>query len=203
MADDDRAELALRFQAKEELRRRLSAIRRAIPEDARRARSAALAARVMDLDEWKRAGTVLLYAALKSEARVDGLQTAAYAAGKVVALTRLEPDDTLSVRRVPVGAPLEATDFGFKHPLADADRLERVDLVVVPGHAFDERGHRLGWGKGHYDRLLPRLEGAVRVGVGYDFQLMAELPDTPNDARLDLVVTDQRVIRIAGLAEGA
>ncbi len=62
-----------------------------------------------------------------------------------------------------------------------------IDMVIVPGMAFDRHNHRLGRGKGYYDKLLPRLR-AYRVGVGFDFQLLDNIPFDEHDALMDEVV---------------
>lgn len=64
-----------------------------------------------------------------------------------------------------------------------------VELIIVPAVAMDRRGNRLGRGKGFYDRLLATTR-ATTIGVGYDFQLLDELPVEPHDVRLDLVITE-------------
>ena len=64
----------------------------------------------------------------------------------------------------------------------------KVDLVLVPGVAFDLEGYRLGHGKAYYDRLLPRLIHARKVGVGFGFQLVESVPVEPHDEVLDAVV---------------
>lgn len=69
--------------------------------------------------------------------------------------------------------------------LTDADE---IDLMIIPAVAFDRRGNRLGRGKGFYDRLLASTR-ATKVGVGYEFQLMDEIPAEPHDVRMNMVVT--------------
>ena len=71
-----------------------------------------------------------------------------------------------------------------------------VDFVLVPALAVDLQGNRLGYGKGLYDRLLPTLPTALRCALAYDFQLVSELPSSPTDAPVDVVVTDARVLRV-------
>jgi 5-formyltetrahydrofolate cyclo-ligase len=65
----------------------------------------------------------------------------------------------------------------------------------VPALALDAAGRRLGRGGGHYDRLLAGVRGPIRVGVGYDFQLVELVPAGEGDERVDMVVTDQRLLR--------
>ena len=71
--------------------------------------------------------------------------------------------------------------------------LNRLDLALVPGLGFDARGHRLGRGKGHYDRLLAGF-GGRKIGVAFDFQIMAEVPCEAHDIVLDDIVTPARWI---------
>ena len=66
-----------------------------------------------------------------------------------------------------------------------------IDLVIVPGVAFDRDGNRLGRGKGYYDRLLPRIPSAYKVGICFPFQIIEEVPAEPFDIRMDEIITQQ------------
>ena len=66
-----------------------------------------------------------------------------------------------------------------------------IDLVIVPGVAFDRDGNRLGRGKGYYDRLLPRIPSAYKVGICFPFQIVEEVPAEPFDIRMDEIITQQ------------
>lgn len=66
-----------------------------------------------------------------------------------------------------------------------------IDLAVIPGVAFDRRGNRLGRGKGYYDRLLPRIPSAYKIGICFPFQLVEEIPAEPFDIRMDEIVTKE------------
>lgn len=91
---------------------------------------------------------------------------------------------------------LELGAFHIEEPVGDdlADP-EMIELIVVPGVAYDRAGNRLGRGKGFYDRLLATTK-AVRIGVAYDFQLVDELPVEPHDVKMDCVITQSSVIVI-------
>lgn len=65
----------------------------------------------------------------------------------------------------------------------------------MPGIAYDNRGNRVGRGKGYYDRLLSRTK-ATKIGIGYDFQLVDEIDSEPHDITMDIVITDSRIINI-------
>lgn len=98
------------------------------------------------------------------------------------------------------GAKLADGVFGTRHP-ADGAEDVRPDLLLVPLLAFDRAGYRLGWGGGFYDRTLAELRSSgtpvVAVGVGYSAQEVDAVPRDHYDARLDWVVTEEDIIRIA------
>jgi len=76
-------------------------------------------------------------------------------------------------------------------PEGEKSSPEKVDIVVVPAVAFDLQGHRLGYGKGYYDRFLKKTK-AVKVGVAYDFQIVEKLPAEQHDIPVDLIITPAR-----------
>ena len=86
--------------------------------------------------------------------------------------------------------------FGVREPAATCEEisLNRFDLVLVPGMAFDLHGGRLGRGKGFYDRLLAEASG-VKCGVAYDFQLQEKIPTEPHDAHVEFILTPNRCVR--------
>lgn len=90
----------------------------------------------------------------------------------------------------------EDLGHGFPEPLSASPPapIEEIDLVVVPGLAFDPRGHRLGYGAGFYDRFLALAPHARTVGVCFDFQLLAEIPASAHDRPVARVVTDRRAL---------
>lgn len=89
---------------------------------------------------------------------------------------------------------LELGAFHIEEPTGDETiEPEVIDLIVVPAVAYDRQGNRLGRGKGFYDRLLATTR-ATKVGVGYEFQLIDELPAEPHDVPMDIIITQQSYI---------
>ena len=101
--------------------------------------------------------------------------------------------------------PLTPGPWGIEEPGADAPRVapEAIDLVVVPCLAVDAAGHRLGYGRGYYDRTLAGLGRAVTTAVAFDFQRIAEVPSEPHDVAVTWVVTDRTTLRASPAAAGA
>lgn len=189
------AEAHLRRQAKAELRKRIAAVRRALPRDARAERSRAVAERLLALDALRAPGHVLAYWPMRGEVDPRPAFDALRARGATLALPRMDwGADALALHAHDPSVPLEESGMGFLQPPADAPRIApaAIDAVLVPAVAADDRGYRIGLGKGFYDRLLPTLEGAFSVALLFDFQLVAEVPEEPHDARVHHVVTDRR-----------
>jgi len=192
--DDD-----IRRQVKAELRTRMRGVRKALGPQARGARSEKIAERVLALPAWQSARTVMLFVSMPLEVDTTPLERAARAAGKRIAAPRMN-ETGLEVRAWDDGMSIELTGrMQVPEPPVTAELVPEpsVDLVIVPALALDERGARIGYGAGLYDGMLPRLTGARRVGVCFDFQLVAEVPETRGDERVQVVITDQRTIEIA------
>jgi 5-formyltetrahydrofolate cyclo-ligase len=152
---------------------------------------AALAAQAL----WKEAQSVLFFAPLPEELDVWPLLAAALAAGKKVALPCFVAE-TRTYVACQIQNPetdLEVGHFGIREPGQQCSRLSsnRLDLILVPGVAFDLQGRRLGRGKGYYDALLTALSGTA-CGVAFDQQIVTEVPVEPHDVRVNCLLTPTR-----------
>lgn len=94
---------------------------------------------------------------------------------------------------------LETGYWGILQPKGNkkAD-IKKIEAIFIPGVAFDKSGVRLGWGTGTYDRLL-KGSRAIKIGLAYDFQVANELPREDHDIKVDLIVTEKRVINTAAI----
>ncbi len=187
----------LRAAAKEQLRKRVAALRRTLVAPVR----AEYASRMVELlaahPAFAQARTLLAYSALRFEMDPRGAVERAWLQGKTVALPRtLQETRALALHAYREGDPLEEGGFVIQEPLPTAPLVEpaEVDVVLVPGLAFDVRGHRLGFGQGFYDRLLPRCTRAVRIGLCFELSMLVEVPNAPHDAPVDFVITEKRII---------
>ena len=73
--------------------------------------------------------------------------------------------------------------------------VEEIDLVIVPGVVFDKNLNRIGFGKGYYDRILAKLKAsAKKIAVAHDFQLLDLIPTEEHDIKMDILVTEKRII---------
>ena len=158
--------------------------------------SHALQLRFLALPEYQRAQVLALYAPIHREVETSVVALEALAAGKTLLYPAVEGSE-LQFRRVLELDDLMPGRYGIPEPKGEAWDPSDVDLIVVPGVAFDQSGRRLGYGKGYYDRSLHRLEGSGRLaGFCYEFQLFEEIVGEPHDVTMDLIVTELRVVRV-------
>jgi 5-formyltetrahydrofolate cyclo-ligase len=188
-------------EQKAALRRDIRAALHKISATARAAASAQLCARVKEQPFWNNAASVLFFAPLPDEPNVWPLLEETAAGGKLAALPCfVAADRSYAARRVqnPRGE-IVLGQFGIREPkscCAEMD-LRRLDLILVPGVAFDLSGRRLGRGRGFYDRLLVETPG-LKCGVAFEEQIAGEAPAGAHDQRMDFILTPARCVETAG-----
>lgn len=190
---------------KRSLRSQLLTQRRALSHDSWCASSRAAQLNLLSLDEYARAECVALYAPLHNETDTGLILAAAFQAGKRV-LYPAVCGHQMVFRRVDRVETLQEGAFGILEPCpTGADhQADEADLIIVPGVAFDLSGHRIGYGKGFYDRFLQHPgRRAHLVGLCHDFQLTdGAIPADVHDIPMEIIVSDKRIIRIYGVGAG-
>ena len=182
-------------QAKRVLRRAVLAERDAVPQEDRSERSEAIADGFFGLPEAAGAETVLAFWSFGSEVDTAPLIARLRSEGKTVALPRIELGDVVPVVAAPE-TPMREASFGAMEPAGPALDVVELDLVVVPGVAFDRSCGRVGYGGGYYDRLLDkRREGVAAIAIAFALQIVNRVPSGAIDRRIDGVVTEVEVIR--------
>jgi 5-formyltetrahydrofolate cyclo-ligase len=180
------------------LRREMDARRRALAAPEAAAAAEAAARLLAAAPEFASARRVALYAARGGELPTAPLLRAARAQGAAVLWPRVA-GGSLEFAECELEA-LEPGAYGVPEPPASraAERLGPMDLVVLPALALDAAGRRLGRGGGHYDRAfaVAAQERPLLAGVGYDFQLVERVPAGEGDVRVDLVVSERRLLRV-------
>lgn len=196
--------------AKARMRAQMKRVRRA-QSSARLDASRKALAHLASLEEFQRASVVGLYAALGSELDPALLVDDPRSREKCFVWPRTLVDTrSLRFHRAKLadgeevaGFPGAAADLLFAfvegpyqilEPTGEPVEPEEIDLLVVPGLAFDTCGRRLGYGGGFYDEILSGFRGSA-VGFGYAEQLVAEVPCEPHDQSVDIFVTPSGVLR--------
>jgi len=186
---------------KQVLRKRIIAQREQLPAETRSAHSAAIAERLLQLPEYRQAGTVLGYmnfgSEFASELWVDGV----LAEGKRLALPKVN-HHTNHLDLYWVDDPenqLAAGLWGIREPVVErCEKLaapDEVEFILLPGVAFTRDGARLGYGGGYYDKLLAdTAQRPTLVAAAFALQVVESLPQEPYDIKVGWVVTEQETI---------
>ncbi|MBR1401146.1 MAG: 5-formyltetrahydrofolate cyclo-ligase [Prevotella sp.] len=137
----------------------------------------------------KNAHTILMYYSLQDEVNTHDVINQLVKDGKTVLLPAVLSDTEMELRIYESAKDLVGGFFNIMEPVGKLfSQYEKIDTAVVPGMAFDSRCNRLGRGKGYYDRLLPKLPDAYKIGVCFDFQKLPGIPADENDVKMDEVL---------------
>ncbi len=182
---------------KSALRRLVLARRDAIPADSARAAAERLAASA-EMIEAAEGAVVAGYLPIRSEIDPLPLMRRLAARGVRLALPVVLADGvSMEFRLWRSDDPLVTAAFGLREPEVGAAVVD-PDVVLLPLSVFDGAGRRIGWGKGHYDRALARLEATgarPKIGLAFALQRVERIPAEPHDRRLDLVLTEEGPFR--------
>lgn len=132
---------------------------------------------------------ILLYSALPDEVPTQVLMDELVAQGKTVVLPRVVSDTDMELRRYTGLQDLQAGAYGILEPTGElfAD-YDAIDVALIPGMAFDAEGHRLGRGKGYYDRFLACVPHLYKIGLCFSWQIVDDVPSDEHDVVMDEVI---------------
>ena len=184
-------------QQRQEIRSRLAQM----PPGDKAAASSEACRRVLGLPAYGTARALLLFSSLPDEPDTASLLARAWQDGKQVFFPRVRPDGAfLEIRAVAAREHLRPGAFGIAEPdpaCCPETSPTLLDFARGPGLAFDRSGHRLGRGRGYYDRLLAEISPACfRAGFFFACQELAEVPREPHDQRLHAVVTEREILPV-------
>lgn len=175
---------------KSDIRRLMRERKRALSPEEKLRRSETIMRRLEQRPEFAKAKVVLLYWSMADEVQTHDFVERWYRE-KVVLLPCVDGDDLRLRQYTGPECMVAGEQFGIGEPTGpEWTDLDAVELIVVPGVAFDREGNRMGRGRGFYDRLLKSTPGALKVGVAYNFQILDTIPVEPHDVKMDQVITE-------------
>lgn len=180
---------------KARLRREMKRQLGEMAEQERQIGSTRICERLLQLDIWRSARSILFYRPLAREPDIMPLAAAALADRKVIAFPRYDAEQDAYLPHLIVDPDRDLVEgrYGIPEPSSDSKpvAVNQLDLILVPGLCFDRAGHRLGRGKGYYDRLLRAARGTL-CGTAFEFQILDALPVEPHDVQLSCILTPMR-----------
>ena len=193
-------------QSKEMMRAGLLARRSLLAEVEVLAWSARIQASALEFPPYVNSRSLALYSSIQNEVATDLIRDHALIAEKQVFFPQMGSRESLALVQIESVSDLSKRRFGILEPIGGRQwsfRSQQELVVFVPGVAFDSQGRRLGRGKSCYDRLIRELEGALLIGLAYDFQIVEEVPTDPWDQRVHYVISERRVIDCRPMPEAS
>ena len=149
--------------------------------------------RLLNVEQYEKSKTIMFFVSFKNEVDIHELIRQALKE-KVVIIPKvtnkqIEPSviidfENLVEGKLGVLEPIEAMNIAYKN----------IDVVLVPGIAFDLQGNRIGYGSGYYDKFLKKVPKAIKIGLAFDFQIVDKIPNEEHDVSVDFIVTEERVV---------
>jgi len=167
--------------------------RNSLPEKEILEKSVLIKNKLSNFEPYKKSKTAMFFVSFKSEVSThkmikESLKNKTVVVPKVVH-HEIEPSVIIDFENLIPGKfgilePIETMRIAFKN----------IDIILVPGIAFDKEGHRIGYGFGYYDKFLAKVTKAVKIGLCFDFQVVDKIPRETHDVPVDFVVTEKRVV---------
>ena len=136
--------------------------------------------------------TILMYHSLPDEVDTHSALDKLLAIGKKVLLPKVVSDTEMTIHEYTGKDSLQPSEpYGILEPTTPEFSIIncQLSIAIVPGMAFDRQGHRLGRGKGYYDRFLSRIPNIYKIGVCFPFQMLESIPSESTDVVMDEVIT--------------
>lgn len=201
------------MQNKSSIREELLKRRNNIPPEVRKVKSRLIGEKIFSIEEFRNAQVVFCFASFRTEVDTLDLIKKSLSEGKRLVLPKVEKENhSLLLFEIKNTEELSPGYMGIPEPAPPAHSsgtegekgfyegrlfdINNVDVVIIPGAAFDVAGNRLGYGAGYYDKLLSKLTKIVPIiAPAFEEQITDEIPSEPHDIKVHIIVTDRRIIR--------
>ena len=181
-------------EQKKELRKLIREKKKAFPEQEKKSQSKEVFSHIEESELFKRSNTILLYWSMDDEVCTHDFIMKWYAS-KTILLPCVVGDDLVLRVFEGMDSMKAGEQFGILEPVGKIyDSYEKIDLMIIPGVAFDNKLHRMGRGRGFYDRLLSVAQ-STKIGICYDFQMVENVPVEEFDVVMNNVVTPKGFVK--------
>ena len=189
------------FEQKKILRKEMAAKHSEISKEERDKLSHEVVQKILAHPVYKNSKTVMAYASMPEEIQLGELFDDAFDTGKTLSIPFIVGRGNMRPVLLPSRDVLEVGDFGILTVRKENRKfvdVKEIDCVIIPGAAFDFHGNRLGKGGGYYDRFLKLAVNAKKIATAFDFQVVENIPITPSDCGVDVIITPSKIIDLLG-----
>lgn len=181
--------------SKQEIRDRINSIRKNLSQKDIEEKSRKIIDNLIRLEEYLNASTIMPYVSLNTEVDTKEFIKSELIKGKRSIVIPFVEGENIQVSYFKDFSELREGEFGVLEPMKKKRYDGKIDLVIVPGVAFDLQGSRIGFGKGYYDRFLCRSKDSLKVALAFEEQIVDSIPNEFHDHPVDMIITEKRVIR--------
>jgi len=192
-------------ETKQKIRQTFLRKRYMLPADIKKEKDELIKKHVIEQPEFIKAKTVLFYASFRSEADTKEIINISLKTGKTVILPKVDTKEkALKLYEIKDLNELSPGYMQIMEPKASEERLKNladIDLILIPGAAFDLQGNRLGYGAGFYDKLLSGMEKRILIiAPAYEEQIAEKIASESHDVKADRIITDKRIINCSNFS---
>ncbi len=181
-------------QQKTETRNMLKTVRAKLPEATRMDYSNSITEQVLKLDEINNARTIFIYISYATEVHTHELIKALLDAGKTLAVPKIVDSDFMQAESFSSWEDLVPGELGILTPGNSKPCHGPFDVALTPGLGFTLSGHRMGFGRGYYDKWFAQNKVRHKIALAYEAQLVEDIPVEETDVPMEKIVTEKRVI---------
>lgn len=181
---------------KEKLRKRIIDIRKSVSNSEVLEKSDTIKKRLFEMREFKEAPTILFYVSYDNEVYTHEMIKECIAEKNIVVPITDKQKRRLILSKLDNWDDLTIGSYNIFEPKKEKTKpvsIDDIDLIIVPGVGFDEKGNRLGHGKGYFDNLLNHSK-VLKIGLAFEFQIVENIPTEKHDIPVDKIVTEKRII---------
>ncbi len=192
-------------ETKQKIRQAFLKKRDMLPVDIKKEKDTLIKKHVIEQPEFIKAKTVLFYASFRSEVDTKEIINISLKTGKTVILPKVDRQEkVLKLYEIKDINELSPGYMQIMEPTASEERLKSladIDLLLIPGAAFDLQGNRLGYGAGFYDKLLSDMKKKILIiAPAYEEQVAEKIAAEPHDVKVDRIITDKRIINCSNFS---
>ena len=176
----------------------MQARRKSLSEIERQNFSNEITKKILAQEVYRNSKIVMAYVSMAEEVQLREIFVDAFANKKILAIPLIIGKGEMCAVQVESFDALEIGAFGILTVRKDLRKIiepEKSNCVIVPGAAFDSNFNRLGLGGGYYDKFLPRAVNAKKIALAYDFQIVDAVPTEPHDFKVDMIITEKRILK--------
>lgn len=182
------------MKEKKEIRKIIDMRRKALSRDTKKTFDEEIFNKVIQSDEYKKAKTIFIYASFEGEVDTHRIIKHALGNGKYICVPKiLSKKEGMKAVKIDSFKELKLSPYKILEPenFNKAIDEKEIDLILMPGVAFDRKGGRVGYGGGFYDRFLDKIKkDAFKIALAYDFQILEEVPMSEHDKKIDGIITN-------------